>query len=266
MKRRAILILWAVPVAAAFTLKALVPGLSLFHDFLTDGVMLRIGGGTKLLLLLVGWHFAARNAAALEADNPARRPWRLFAWGLFAFALGQAVLSYYQLILGNSPYPSIGDAFFLCAYPLLITATFGFVRAYREAGYPVGSAREHAAMALVMGVTFAVVGYRLLRPVMAMDSPLPERLLTAGYPALDFVWLVAILVLLRIASGFRGGQIFRAWGFLLLGTLSQCAGDILYAYFAVLGQTGLDAIIDATYIVSYLFVALGTIGHNDLLK
>ncbi len=266
MTRRAILVLWAIPVAAAFTLKALAPGLSLFRDVLTDGVMLRIGGATKLLLLLVGWHFAARNAAALEADNPARRPWSFFAWGLLAFALGQAVLSFYQIVLGNSPYPSIGDAFFLCAYPLLITATFGFVRAYREAGYPVGSAREHAALALVMAVTFAVVGYQLLRPVMAMDSPLPERLLTAGYPALDFVWLVAILVLLRIAAGFRGGQVFRAWAFLLVGTVSQCAGDILYAYFAVLGQTGLDAIIDATYIVSYLFVALGTMGHNDLLK
>jgi hypothetical protein len=264
--RRVILVFWAVAAAAAFTLKALAPGLPLFHDLLTDGVMLRIGGGTKLLLLLVGWHFAARNAAALEANNPARGPWRLFAWGLLAFASGQGVLSSYQVVLGSSPYPSIGDAFFLCAYPLLIAATFGFVRAYREAGYPVGSAREHAALAVVMGVTFAVVGYRLLRPVMAMDSPLSERLLTAGYPALDFVWLVAILVLLRIAAGFRGGQVFRAWVYLFVGTISQCAGDILYAYFAILGQTGLDAVIDATYIVGYLCVALGTMGHNDLLK
>lgn len=266
MKTRAALAVWGIGAAAAFALKTVTPDAALFRDVLTPTVLLRLGGATKLLLLLVGWRFAARNSAILDSDNPARRPWTLFAWGLLAFATGQAVLSFYQVLLGSSPYPSIGDAFFLCAYPLLIISTFGFVRAYREAGYPVGSSREHATLALVLAAIFAVVGYRLLSPVMAMDSPLPERLLTAGYPALDFVWLIPLLVLVRIAAGFRGGQIFRAWAFLLVGTLSQCAGDILYAYFAVLGQTGLDAVIDATYIVSYLFVAFGTMEHHEMLK
>jgi len=266
MKVKAALLAWGVPVAAAFALKAVVPEASVFRDALTPTVMLRLGGATKLLLLLVAWRFAAMNTASLDADNPARRPWNLFAWGLLSFATGQAVLSFYQVLLGNSPYPSIGDAFFICAYPLLIAATFGFVRAYREAGYPVGSAREHAALALVMTATFAAVGYGLLEPVMAMDSPLPERLLTAGYPALDFLWLIPIVVLLRIGAGFRGGQVFRAWAFLLVGTLSQCAGDILYANFAVLGQTGLDAVIDAVYIGSYLFLAFGMMEHHELLK
>jgi len=266
VKGRIAFVVWGALAAALFVTKALAPGAAIFRDLLTEGVMLRIGGATKLVFLLVGWRFAARNAASLDADNPARPPWRLFAWGLLAFALGQAVLSTYQVLLGSSPYPSIGDAFFLCAYPLLIAAAFGFVRAYREAGYPVGTAGEHAALGIVMAATFAALGYKLLSPILAMEAPLGERLLTAGYPALDFVWLIPLLVLLRIAAGFRGGQIFRAWAFLLIGTVSQCAGDIFYAYLAVMGQTGLDPIVDATYIVSYLFVGLGTMAHYELLK
>ena len=183
MKGRLLFVVWGAAVAVLFAAKALGPESAIFRDVLTEGVMLRVGGATKLVFLLVGWRFAAKNAASLDADNPARRPWTLFSWGLLAFALGQAVLSTYQVILGTSPYPSIGDAFFLCAYPLLIAATFGFVRAYLETGYPVGSAREHGALAIVMGAIFAVIGYRLLRPILAMDSPLGERLLTAGYPA-----------------------------------------------------------------------------------
>lgn len=263
---RVVFVAWGVIMAALFVAKALEPASDVFRDVLTEGVMLRISGATKLVFLLVGWRFAARNAASLDADNPARRPWRLFSWGLLSFALGQAVLSTYQVLLGSSPYPSVGDAFFLAAYPLLIAAAFGFVRAYREAGYPVGTAGEHAALAIVMAATFAVIGYRLLSPILVMDAPLGERLLTAGYPTLDFVWLIPILVLLRIAAGFRGGRVFRAWGFLLLGTIAQCAGDIFYAYLAVMGQTGLDPIVDATYILSYLFVGLGTMEHYELLK
>ena len=53
---------------------------------------------------------------------------------------------------------------------------------------------------------------------------------------------------------------------MLIGTVSQCAGDIFYAYLAVMGQTGLDPIVDATYILSYLFVGLGTMAHYELLK
>jgi len=263
---RVAFVVWGVIVAALFVWKALAPGSAIFRDVLTEGATLRVGGATKLVFLLVGWRFAAQSAASLDADNPARRPWKLFSWGLFAFALGQAVLSTYQVILGSSPYPSVGDVFFLGAYPLLIAAAFGFVRAYREAGYPVGTVGEHAALAIVMAATFAVIGYRLLSPILVMDAPLGERLLTAGYPTLDFVWLIPILVLLRIAAGFRGGRVFRAWGFLLLGTVSQCAGDIFYAYLAVLGHTGLDPIVDATYILSYLFVGLGTMEHYELLK
>jgi hypothetical protein len=251
--------------AAVFAAKALAPEAPVFRDFLTEGALLRLGGVVKLVFLTIGWRFAAKSASSLEASNPAHTPWRLFSLGLLAFAIGQAILSTYQVILGTSPYPSPGDVFFLAAYPLLVASTLGLIRAYRESGYPVGSVQEHALMALGASAVFVVLGVWLLRPIVAGQGRLIERLLTATYPAFDFVLLIPILLLLRIAAGFRGGRIFKAWGTLLAGIIFLCAGDILYAYLAVMGQETLDPLVDGTYVLAYMCVAQGTKDHYELL-
>jgi hypothetical protein len=266
LKRRALpLVAWGGTVALLYLARLLAPTSALFRTILTDGVLIRVGGLTKLALLLVAWRFARGNAASLDAENPAARPWRLFSWGLLAFTLGQAVLTAYQVVTGTNPYPSLGDLFFILSYPLLIAATADFVAAYRRAGYPVGSTRQHVVLGLVVGLSAAAFGYRLLRPALAEPGPLLERLLNVAYPALDLAWLVPAVLLLRITFGFRGGRVFRAWSLVLAGIVAQCGGDILYAYFSGLGDTLLDPLLHAMYVLSYLFIALGAIEHDTLL-
>jgi hypothetical protein len=259
------LVTFGAVVAAIFvgqTIPALAP---LYVTVLTPKVLLRIGGATKLLLLFLSWWSAHQISRALDADNPARTPWRLFALGLACFFLGQAVLSGYQLLLGESPYPSLGDVFFLAAYPLLVLATIGLIRAYRDSGYPVGTPGELAKIVIGFAVLFTILGVLLLRPILAGSGPLLERLLTAAYPALDFVLLVPILLLLRISTRFRGGSIYRVWAALLVGLIALCAADILYAYFAVMDARRLEPLVDAFYVLSYLLLCLGTEGQRRLL-
>ena len=262
---RLALVAFGVIVSAIFAGEA-VPALApLYRDILTDAVLLRLGAVTKLLLLVLGWRGAAAIARGLDPDNPARRPWKQFGIGLLLFALGQAVLSSVQIATGTSPYPSPGDVFFLAAYPLLVAATIGLIRAYRDSGYPVGSPGELGGMVAVLAVVFAVVGALLMRPILQGAGPLAERLLTAGYPVLDFVLLIPILLLLRISSRFRGGSIFRAWSALLVGLIALCAADILYAYFAVMDAHTLEPLVDAAYVLAYLLLALGTEEQRRLL-
>jgi hypothetical protein len=259
------LVAYSVAVALFFVGQALWPGAPLYAGPVAETRTLRLGSLTKLLLLGIAWYQAAACARSLEPDNPARGPWRVFALGLLSFALGQGVLSAYQVILGVSPYPSPGDVFFLIAYPLLITASVGFVRAYGEAGYPVGTPREHLVIGLGLSAVFLVAAYLLLRPVLAQPGSLLERVITAAYPALDFLLLVPILILLRITAPFRGGAVFRAWSLVLFGIVALCAGDILYAYFQVLGREGLGPLVDATYVLAYLGLALGKAEQRTLL-
>jgi hypothetical protein len=259
------LAIFAAAAAAVFVAKAIVPEAALFRDLLTEPVLYRLGAVTKLLFLGLAWYYAHRATRSLEATHPARGAWRLFAFGLLGFATAQAFLSAYQLATGESLFPSPADILFMAAYPSLILAFWRFVRAYRETGYPVGSTSEHATIALVVAAAFALVASLLLRPALAVEAPFLERLLNAAYPAFDFVMLVPILILTRIAWPFRGGAVFQAWTMLLVGFVALCGGDIAYAWFSILEMPQLDPVVDAMYVVAYFGVARGTLLHRELL-
>jgi hypothetical protein len=255
----------ALVVAALYAGRALAGSVGLYQTVLRDGVLLRTAAVLKLALLVLACVHAWHTTRSLEPENPARGPWRLLTAALAGFALAQGVLSSYQLLTGVSPFPSAGDVFFVAAYPLMIVSFFGFIHAYREAGFPVGSRRQHALIAALVAVVAVAVAVPLLRPVLAAPGAAVELFLNAAYPILDFVLLVPMVILMRVAWPFRGGAIFRAWGALLGGVVAMCAGDLLFAWFSSLGATGLDPLLHASYLIGYLGLALGTGQHRDLV-
>ncbi len=164
-----------------------------------------------------------------------------------------------------SPYPSLADAAFMAAYPFQLAAFWKFISAYRESGLPVGSSREHGILALAAAVGFLAIGFVALGPVLAAASAPLEKLLNVAYPAFDFLILIPIVILLRITVPFRGGRIWTVWAALLAGFVAMAAADILYAYFVTLGQSWLEAVVDALFILSYILVAQATLKQHELL-
>jgi hypothetical protein len=259
-----VIIAVALAVAVLYVGRTLAGPTGIYATVLRDGVMVRLAGLAKLALLVLAYVHASATAGRLERDNPARGPWRLLALALGGFTLGQAVLTSYQLVRGASPFPSLGDVFFVAAYPLLIASFFGFIRTYREAGYPVGTSAEHTLIAAAVAVLAGVVAVPILRPVLAAGGTPVELFLNVAYPVLDFVLLVPMVILLRVAWPFRGGAIFNAWAALLGGVVAICAGDLLFAWFSMLGETHLDPLLHGAYLVGYACFALGTRLHRDL--
>jgi len=255
----------ALAVAALYVGRTLAGPTGIYRAVLTDGLLVRLAGLAKLALLVLAYVHAQATTARLERDNPARRPWRLLALAMGCFALGQAVLTSYQMVRGLSPFPSLGDVFFVAGYPLLIASFFGFIRTYREAGYPVGSAGEHTIIAALVAVLAGVVAVPILRPVLAAGGTPIELFLNAAYPLFDFVLLVPMITLVRVAWPFRGGAIFNAWAAILGGVVAICAGDLLFAWFSMLGQAHLDPLLHAAYLIGYVCFALGTRLHRDLV-
>jgi hypothetical protein len=255
----------ALAVTVLYVGRAALGPVGIYATFLNDGVLVRLAGLAKLALLVLAYVHAQATAGRLDADNPARRPWWLLALAMGAFSLGQAVLTSYQLVRGKSPFPSVGDVFFVASYPLLIASFLGFIRTYREAGYPVGTAGEHTLIAAAVAVLAGVVAVPILRPVFATEGTPIELFLNAAYPILDFVLLVPMIILVRVAWPFRGGAIFRAWAALLGGVVAICAGDLLFAWFSMLGETHLDPLLHGAYLIGYVCFALGTRLHRDLV-
>lgn len=255
----------ALAVTVLYVGRTIAGPVGIYQAVLTDGLLVRLAGLAKLALLILAYVHAQATAGRLEADNPARAPWRLLALALGGFALGQAVLTSYQMVRGLSPFPSLGDVFFVAGYPLLIASFFGFIRTYREAGYPVGSAGEHTLIAVAVAVLAGLVAVPILRPVIAQGGTPVQLSLNVAYPTFDFVLLVPMITLVRVAWPFRGGAIFNAWAAILGGVVAICAGDLLFAWFSMLGELHLDPLLHGAYLIGYVCFAQGTRLHRDLV-
>lgn len=263
--RRTVLPVAAV-VAVLFVGKVAFPGAGLYRTVLTAHALQVVGALAKLAFLLVAAVFAWTTAQAFERGNPVRPAWRLLAIGALAFFLAQLSYAPYQLLRNEDPpFPSLADVLFMLAYPLFIAALFAFIRAYEEAGYPVGSPASRWATAGAVAAACAAAGYVILRPVVGADSPALERLLNVAYPVLDFVLLVPTVLLMRITLALRGGAAWKIWAALLGGFVFLCVGDVLFAYIAVLGRQGVDPLIHAMYALSYALIARGVLYQHALL-
>jgi hypothetical protein len=258
---------FGLALVAVLALKAFSPEVALYRDVLTGLVLMRLGAVAKVVFLGATTLFAHRIASSFEAGNPARRAWRLLGLGLLGFLLGQGYLAFFQFVLGRpSPYPSPADAGFMAGYPFLLAAFWSFIRAYRESGFPVGSARQHLLLALAAAVVFVLIAVVALGPALAAAAPPLEKTLNTAYPAFDFLILVPLLILLRITLPFRGGRVWTIWAALLAGFASTCAGDILYAHFSTLGQSWLEPLVDALYVLSYLLMARATMKQLEVVR
>jgi hypothetical protein len=245
---------------------AFAPASALYTKILTPHVLVAVAAILKLVYLLAGaaWAFACRDR--LEEGNPARPAWALLSLGLLSTFAGQLSLAPFQIVKNESPFPSVGDLYYVLAYPFLIAALFVFLRAYREAGLPMGSPGERTAILAGVVVLGVAVGAPILHPVLASEGTALERLLNVAYPAFDLVLLAPLALLLRVALRLQGGHVGSVWGLLLGGMVFLCLGDIFFAYFSALGQQHLDPFVHATYILAYGLMAGGTHRQLGLLR
>jgi hypothetical protein len=258
---------WAAVLAlvAVYVAWGLFPEASLFRDTLTPRVLLALAAVAKLVILAAGAILAFACRDRLEEGNPARPAWALLSTGLFSTLVGQMSLAPYQLFANTTPFPTVGDLYYVLSYPFFIAAFLVFLRAYHESGLPVGSLGERVAIVLGVGLVAGFAVLRLLQPVAAGGGELLERILTLAYPVLDLVLLLPLAILLRIALRLRGSHAGAVWGLVLAGFVFLCFGDISFAYFTALGQQHLDPYVHATYILSYALVAGGARRQLQLL-
>ena len=213
-------------------------------------VFMAFANGLQVVLIAIAAWSTATVHRRLDPYNPARTPWLLISLGFAAFAVGESVDAFYEIVGTNRPFPSLLDAVFLGAYILIGLAFVSFVRTYLRSELS-GDARRHRLPTLVFGAVLAAAGVVIVRLLLAGDGPLPERLVGAAYPVLDLLALVPAFLLLRITLGFRGGALWRVWASILAGFVISCAADFLFAYFTVRGTSGQDALMEALYLLAY---------------
>jgi hypothetical protein len=224
-------------------------------------LMVATGALVKLASLALGAIYSARTARLF--DGSSRVGWGLATFWLGTWTCGQGYLAWHQLVLGESPFPSPADAFFVAGYPAMIAAFCVFAVAWGATDL-VGSTRSHVMVAVGVAVPFVGVAVLILRPVFAAEGTALEHALNAAYPLFDIAALAPTAVLLRIATRLAGGALFWVWALMSTGIIFMVAGDLLYGWFSVLEFTALDPLLDVLFLLGYSFVARGVFQQHRL--
>ncbi|MEA2537145.1 MAG: diguanylate cyclase, partial [Chloroflexota bacterium] len=219
----------------------MLPAGSLEQDLLYDAI-----GASAVVAILTG----------VWLHRPDRRaPWLLLGVGQASFVIGDLLFVYFDHT-GERPFPSLADAFYLVAYPILAAGLFLFIR--RRLG---GGDRSGLLDAAILTTSAGVLTWTFLMEPALVDQALdPLTLAISGaYPVADLI-LIGVTLGLMATPGARTMS-FRllvvSLGLMLLGDQAYALQSLSDAY-----QSGTP--LDLLWLLSYLTIGLAAL-HPSML-
>jgi signal transduction histidine kinase len=175
----------------------------------------------------IGWSavcFAAGAAAIYAARRPAQRPLRtpmlLLAAGAIAWGMGQAVWTWYELVVGEVPFPSFADAGYVASTLLLAVAVIAWPR-----GSHRWKAGELADGLLMVGAVLLASYVFVIEPIIANGVNGLSGVLLIAYPLADALLLGVILVGVSLNTFLQAGRLLVV----ALGLVALVAADTFFA-------------------------------------
>jgi signal transduction histidine kinase len=172
--------------------------------------------------------------------------WCLVAAGLFAFFLGEATWDIYAIGLGQDPFPSLADLFYLSGYVILAAGVLLLIRGRSSRR---SLARASLLDAAIVTVAAAVLSWIFLIDPYASDNSLSfvERALSAAYPLGD-------LLLLTLLGGFlfAPGRTSPAFWLLAGGIATNLVIDTASGALELAGSYGSEIWLTLGWLLAYI--------------
>jgi PAS domain S-box-containing protein len=178
---------------------------------------------------LIGLSGAIAIVIAVRMHKPAQStPWYLVAVGMTLFVGGDVITYNYEQFFGTeTPFPSIGDLFYLLVYPFLVAGILMLIRRRSP-----GGDRSSLIDSLIVGVGLGTMSWVFLISPYVRDESLTmsQKLVAMGYPVMDLVLFTAF-VRLAVGTGRRPAAFFLICSSVLVLFVT----DSLYAWIVLHG-------------------------------
>ncbi len=196
---------------------------------------------------LVGFSAVVTIVVGVRMHHPTRPlHWYVFALGLLLLAFGDTIWTYYEnVLLIETPFPSIADLSYLAAMPCL---AIGLVLMFRRR--MPGHEWAELIEALIIATVAGILSWIFLVLPLAQDQtqPLLNRLILVAYPLTDLVLLIAVLRFLLMSAKRLPAHYLLSTSFVLL-----LIADTAYAATLLTDSYGTGHPLDAGWLLSYVF-------------
>jgi diguanylate cyclase (GGDEF)-like protein/PAS domain S-box-containing protein len=188
--------------------------------------------------------------AARAKRGRARLGWTLLGCMALLWGIGEALYSWYDLVTGSIPFPSLADAGFLLAVP------FGFMGIMTFFRPPVGlTSRLRAAVdALIVASSILLISWLLVLQAVYVgrSGTVLAQGLSLAYPLGDIVILSAV----AIVSGRSRSEHRLPLGWIAAAMVAIAVSDSAFMYLTQDGQYGPSQLVDGGWVVGFLILAL----------
>jgi signal transduction histidine kinase len=219
-------------------------------------VMIHAGGtwGRTLLgdlgyLVYVAVAGATAAWAAKHSSGRLRWSWLALAIGLAAATAGEALWSYYEIILRhNNPFPSLADVGFLIQPVGVVVALVLFPS--RDGS---GARRRHLFDGMMVGTALMVISWSTALGA-AVHTSGETRFafgVALAYPVADLVVLTMVVLTLGRVTAHR-----LQLGLLGAGMVLLAVGDSGYTYLSSIGQANASDLLVVGWLAGYALLAL----------
>jgi hypothetical protein len=213
----------------------------------TDGVD-DIG---ELLAALIA---AGACGVAARHVSVGRTSWALLAGSSFAWAVGEALWSYYDLIKGiQDPFPSLADVGFLTAVPLACVGLLLFPSSHQRTVHRLQGLLDGCiiAMSLLFASWATILGplYRSHR------GDVLKQVISLAYPMSDVVMVSLVIILIARAGRRR----WMSLGLVMMGLVAFALADSSFSYLTEVNSYGQGNFLDTGWVAGYLLIALGAL-------
>ncbi len=200
---------------------------------------------TLLAALFAGASCARRGARRSRAE---RRGWWLLAAASLSWAGGQAMWTWYEVVLRlPAPFPSLADLGFLAMVPLALAGMTALVTA-RD-----GAVRTLLDGAIIAGSLFYISWALVLGPVYrAGSASVLEGVVSLAYPVGDVA--MASMVFILLAGAGQGRRL--PLGVLGAGALALAVADSGFAYLMQAGTYQTGNVIDAGWVLGFVLIGV----------
>jgi hypothetical protein len=186
--------------------------------------------------------------AARKSGANVRTGWALLAAACLAWAIGDTVWTYYEVVLERNPFPSSADIGYLTMLPL-IAAGLIVLTSQRRRWANARPALD--GVALVLSVV-ALVWMLVLHPIYAESrATAAEKLVSAAYPVGDLIVIYALVVVMQTRRGQRESAVLTT---LLCGMLLFVAADLYFAYLQVNETYSATSIVNVGWPYGFLVI------------
>jgi hypothetical protein len=213
-----------------------------------------------LLLALAGALFSYLIFRRQVKTRLGSRIWGAMTLGLILWAIGEAIWSYYELVLRqDTPFPSLADVVWTLGYIPLIYAV---ASQYLPLHATVDRQRRMLILAVVVAMLALTVWLVIIPILTDPEAGTPvEVFFSLTYPVGDIILLSFGVAL---AAAFLGGELALAWGPIAAGIILLSIADLLFSYGTWSGLyypngelNFLSGLFDTIYISAYVVWTVG---------